>query len=80
MDAQTQRENYINIRRYCQTVEEVRGTWCTKNDARTLSPIGATSVKMAVRKTSVFGEVHLFSDTIVCAFSEAAFGETLASI
>ena len=52
----------------------------TKNDAHALSPIGAISVKMAVRKTSIFGEVYLFSDTVVCAFSEAAFGEILASI
>ena len=35
---------------------------------------------MAVRKTSIFGEVYLFSDTVVCAFSEAAFGEMLLSI
>ena len=35
---------------------------------------------MAVRKTSIFGEVYLFSDTVVCVFSEAAFGEILASI
>ena len=34
----------------------------------------------AVRKTSIFGKVYLFSDTVVCAFSEAAFGEILASI
>jgi len=59
---------------------EVHGTWCTKNDARAWFPIGAKSVKMAVRKTSIFGEVYLFSDTVVCAFSEAAFGEILVSI
>ena len=59
---------------------EVRGTWCTKNDARALSPVGAISVKMAVRKTLIFGEVYLFSGTVVCAFPEAAFGEILASI
>ena len=70
-----QRENCINIRRYRKTVAEVRGTWCTKNDAHALSPVGARSVKMVVRKTSIFGEGYLFSDTVVCAFSEAAFGE-----
>ena len=69
-----------NIRQYCQTVAEVHGTWCTKNDARALFLVGARSVKMAVRKTSIFGEVYLFSDTVVCAFSEAAFGEISASI
>ena len=62
------------------TVAEVRGTWCTKNDARALFPVGARSDKMAVRKTSIFGKVYVFSDTVVCAFSEAAFGEILASI
>ena len=51
-----------------------------QNDARALFPVGARSDKMAVRKTSIFGEVYLFSDTVVCAFSEAAFGEILASI
>ena len=45
-----------------------------------MSPVGATSVKMAVWKTSIIREVHLFSDTVVCAFSKAAFGEILASI
>ena len=70
-DAQTRMENCINIWRYRQTVAEVRSTWCTKNDTRALSPVGALSVKMAV---------YLFSDTVVCAFSEAAFGEILASI
>ena len=58
---------------------EVRGTWCTKNDVHVLFPVGARSNKMAVQKTSIFGEVHLFSDTIVCASSEAAFGEILAT-
>ena len=52
----------------------------TKNDARALFPVDARSDKMVVRKTSIFGEVYLFSDTIVCAFSEAGFGEILASI
>ena len=56
------------------------GTWCTKNDARALFPVGARSDKMAVRKTSIFGKVYVFSDTVFCAFSEAAFGEILASI
>ena len=51
-----------------------------QNDARALSPVDAISAKMAVRKTSIFGEVYLFSDTVVYAFSEAAFGEILASI
>ena len=76
-DAQTRR---VNIRRYRQTVAEVHGTWCTKNDARALFPVGARSVKMAIRKTSIFGEVYLFSDTVVCSFTEAAFGEISASI
>ena len=39
---------------------EVHSTWCTKNDARVLFPVGARSVKMAVRKTSIFREVYLF--------------------
>ena len=34
---------------------------------------------MAVRNTSIFGKVYLFSDTVVCAFSEGAFGEIIAS-
>jgi len=67
-------------RRYRKTVVEVRGTWCTKNDACVLFPVGARSDKMTVRKTSIFGEVYLFSDTIVCGFSEAAFGKFVASI
>ena len=79
-DTQTRRENCVNIRRYHKTVAEVRGTWCTKNDARALFPVGARSDKMAVRTTSIFGKVYVFSDTAVCAFSEAAFGEILASI
>ena len=58
----------INIRRYHKTVAEVRGTLCTKNDARALFPVGARSDKMAVRKTSIFGKVYVFSDTVVCAF------------
>ena len=52
----------------------------TKNEGRALFPVGASSVKMAVRKTSIFGEVYLFSDTVVCAFSDAAFGKISASI
>ena len=59
---------------------EVQGIWCTKNDARALFPVGARSNKMAIRKTSIFGEVYLFSDTIACAFSKAAFGGISASI
>ena len=35
---------------------------------------------MAVRKTSIFGEVYLFSDIVVGGFSKAAFGEILVSI
>ena len=49
-DAQTRREKCVNIRRYRPSGAEVRGTWCTKNDGRTLSPVVAISVKMAVRK------------------------------
>ena len=65
---------------YRNAVAEVRGARCTKNDVRSLFPVGARSDKMAVRKTSIFGKVYVFSDTVVCAFSEAAFGEILASI
>ena len=75
-----QRENCIHIWRHHKTVVEIHGTWCTKNDTRALSPVGARNVKMAVQKTPIFGEVNLFSDTVVCAFSEAAFGEILALI
>ena len=53
------------------------GTWCTKNDARTLFPVDARSDKRTVQ---IIRLVYLFSDTVVCAFSEAAFGEILASI
>ena len=74
------RENCVNIRRYCKTVVEVCGTWCTKNDARLLFAVGARSDKMAVRNTSIFGKVCVFSDTVVSAFSEGAFGKILASI
>ena len=35
---------------------------------------------MAVRNTSIFVKVYIFSDTVVCPFSEGAFGEILASI
>ena len=73
-DAQARRENCVNIQRYRKTVAEVPGTWCTKNDARALSPVGARSFKMAVQKTSIFGEVYLFSDTVIYAFSEAVRG------
>ena len=79
-DTQTRRENCVNIWRYRQTLVEVCSTWYTKNDAHALSPVGAISVKMGIQKTSIFGEVYLFSDTVVCTFSEAAFGEILASI
>ena len=51
-----------------------------QNDARSLFSVGARSNKMAIRNTSIFVEVYLFSDTVVCAFSEGAFGEILASI
>ena len=69
-DAQTRSEKCVNIRRYRKTVAEACGIWCTKNDARSLFPVGARSAKMAVRNTSIFGKVYVFSDTIVCAFSE----------
>ena len=74
------RENCANIRRYRRIVAEVCGTWCTKNDACSLFPVGARSDEMAVRNTSMFGKVHVFSDTVVCVFSEGAFGKILASI
>ena len=38
-----QRENCVNVWRYHRTVGEVCGTWCTKNDARSLFPVGARS-------------------------------------
>ena len=79
-DAETRRENCVNIRRNCRTVAEVCGTWCTKNDARSLFPVGARSDEMAVRNTSIFGKVYVFSDRVVCAFSEGAFGKILASL
>ena len=44
-DAQTWRENCVNVRRYCQTVAEVRGTWCTKNDARDCLPLSLWALK-----------------------------------
>ena len=65
---------------YRKSVAEVCGTWCTKNDTRSLFPVGARSDKMAVQNTSIFGKVYLFSDTVVCGFSEGAFGEILVSI
>ena len=51
-----------------------------QNDACTLSPVVAISIKMAIRKTSIFGYVYLFPDTVVYTFSEAAFGELDYSI
>ena len=78
-DAQMRRENCVNVRRYRKTVAEVCGIWCTKNDARSF-PVGARSAKMAIRNTSIFGKVYVFSDAVVCAFSEGTFGEILASI
>ena len=45
------------------------------NDAHSLFPVGARSDKMVIRNTSIFGEAYLFSDTVVCAFSEGTFGE-----
>ena len=59
---------------------EVRGTWSTKNGAHTVFPVDAKSDKTTVQKTSTIRLVYLFSDTIVCAFSEATFGEVLAWI
>ena len=59
------RENCVNNQWYCRTVAEVCGTWCTKNDARSLFPVGARSDYMAIRNTSIFGKVYLFSDTVV---------------
>ena len=73
LDTETRMENCINIRWYCKT-------WCTKKDTCSLFSVVARSNKMSVRKTSTLGEVYLFSDTVVCAFSEAVFGEILASI
>ena len=69
------REKCVNNQRYCKTVAEVCGTWCTKNDAHSVFPVGARSDKMAIRSTSIFGKVYLFSDTVVCVFSEGAFGD-----
>ena len=74
------RENCVNIRRYRRTVTEVCSTWCTKNDACSLFPVGARSDEMAVRNTSIFGKVYVFSDTVVYAFSEGTFEKILASI
>ena len=38
----------------------MRGTWCTKNGARTLFPVDARSDKTTVRKTSIITLVYLF--------------------
>ena len=57
-----QRENCIHIWRYSKTVAEVRGTWCTINDARTLSPVGARSIKMASEKHH-FSEKYIYFQT-----------------
>ena len=59
-DAQAWRENCVNIRRYCKTIEEVCGTRCSKNDARALSPVGIRSIKMAIRKTSIYEKCIYF--------------------
>ena len=32
------REKYVNTQRYCKTLVEVHGAWCTENDAHTLLP------------------------------------------
>ena len=50
------------------------------NDACSLFPVGARSDEMAVRNTSIFGKVYVFSDTVVYAFSEGAFGKILVPI
>ena len=56
------------------------GTFCTENDARTLFPVDTRNDEMIVQKKSILGEMYLFSDTVVCAFSETAFGDQLASM
>ena len=38
------------------------------------------AIKWPSHNTSIFREVYLFSDTVVCAFSEGGLGEILASI
>ena len=63
-----------------QDCTEGSGACCTKNDVCALFPVDTKSNKMAIRKTSIFREVYLFSDNVVCAFSEAAFGEISALI
>ena len=77
-DTEMRRENCVNTRRYRRTVVEVCDTWCTKNDGCSLFPVGTRSDKIAVRNTSMFGKVYVFSDTVVCAFSEGGFGKILA--
>ena len=68
-----QRENH-------KTVVEVFGTWCTKNDARTLFPVDTKGDKMTARRNQSSDKMYLFSDIIVCALSEAAFGKISASV
>ena len=61
------------LRKHLAIPQDCSGGTCTKNNAHALFPVGTRSNKMAVRKTSIFGEVYLFSGTVVCAFSGAAY-------
>ena len=45
-----------------------------------LAGIDHSYILVRYRNTSIFGKVHVFSDTVVCAFSEGAFGKILALI
>ena len=60
------RENCVNTRRYCKTVAEVRGIWCTRNDTCALFPVSAKSDKMTVQKSFNLWRT-VFSDTVVCS-------------
>ena len=63
-----------------QTVDTRPFFFCERPGYEAMFPADASSDKTTVRKTSIIGLVYLFSGTIVCAFSEAAFGEILAWI
>ena len=51
-----------------------------KNGGHTLFSVDARSDEMIVRKTLIIELVYLFSEIVVCAISEAAFGEILVWI
>ena len=60
-----------NTRRYCKTVVEVHGAWCTENDARTLLPVDARIGKTTVNREQCVGVIFCTPGTVYLHYSLA---------